>query len=239
MNLSLGPKMNWLWLFPAVGAALLIAALLCWQSRLRFEAHALRADGEVTALIRSESTDSDGRRSETWCPEVRFTTDTGRSLTFTGRTCSSPPSRHVGERAVVLYPRGEPESARLDGFGERWLAVLVLGGIGSVFLLIGLALTVPMLRRRRNAAELKVSGRPIMAKVIDVSQNTSVKINGGSPWRIQAQWLDPATNRMHVFDSDYIWFDPSPYVGAEIRVLVDPDRASRYWVDTGGLPELA
>jgi hypothetical protein len=84
-----------------------------------------------------------------------------------------------------------------------------------------------------------MSERPIMATVVDVSLNSQLRVNGRSPWRIHAQWLDPATNKVHVFDSEDMWFDPAPYLDPEIRVLVDPNGVSRYWVDVNTPPEMA
>jgi Protein of unknown function (DUF3592) len=231
--------MNWLWVIPAIGALLLVIAALILQSRLSFESAAVRADGEVVDVVQSSRIDNDGRRSSTWCPAVQFTSETGGTLTFTAQTCSNPPSYRIGEHVDVLYRPGEPESAAIDGPAERWLLPLVVGGIGSVFMLIGLFITLPRLRSQRTAAEVKVSGRPIMARVIDVSLNSQLRVDGRSPWRIHAQWLDPATNTVHVFDSEDMWFDPAPYLDPEIRVLVDPKDMSRYWVDVDTLPKMA
>jgi len=231
--------MNWLWLLPAIGALFLVIAAVFLQARLSFESDAVRTDGEVVAVVQSSRIDNDGRRSTTWCPAVRFTSETSGTLTFTARTCSSLPSYRIGQHVDVLYLRGEPESADIDSPVERWLLPMVFGGIGFGFLLIGLLIALPMLRSRRTAAQVKVSGRPIMATVIDVSLNSQLRVNGRSPWRIHAQWLDPATNKVHVFDSEDLWFDPAPYLGPEIRVLVDPKDASRYWVAVDTLPEMA
>lgn len=231
--------MNWLWAVPAIGALFLVIAAFSLQARLSFESDALRTDGEVVGVVQSSRIDNDGRRSTSWCPTVRFTSESSGTLTFTARTCSNPPSYRIGEHVDVLYLRGEPESAAIDSPAERWLLPLVFGGIGLVFLLIGLLLTLSKLRTQRTAAQVKVSGRPIMATVTDVSLNSQLRLNGRSPWRIHAQWLDPETNRVHVFDSEDVWFDPAPYLGPEIRVLVDPKDVSRYWVDVDTLPEMA
>src|SRR5713226_7874595 len=52
-------------------------------------------------------------------------------------------------------------------------------------------------------------------------------------YRIVCQWLDPAKNEMHIFNSANIWFDPTNYIpGKTIEVLVDPNNPRRYAVET-------
>lgn len=239
MSLSLGRKLNWLWLFPAIGVLMLAIAVVIWTTRMRFEATAIHADGEVTALVHSSSTDSDGNSSSIYCPEVRFLSRDGRTVEFSGSTCTQPASYDVGDSVEVLYPADAPRRARLNGFAERWLGALIVGGIGLVFALVGLAITVPILLRGRRARDLQQSGRPVSAMVTEVARNGGLEVNGQSPWRIHAQWQDPATRKLHIFESDNLWFDPSPYLHKEIRVMLDPSNPKRYWVDTIALPELA
>lgn len=233
------PVNRLLWLPIALGVMLLVIAAVVWQVRMRFEAQALRADGTVVARVHSAHTASDGTPSRTWCPDVRFTTRAGRSVVFTGSVCAKPASYRVGERVAVLYPREDPMRASVSGFGERWLAVLITGCVGLVFLLVGLLLVLPGIVSRRRGAELQRSGRPVMATVAEVIRDPSMQVNGRSPWRICAQWLDPADRILHVFQSDTLWFDPSPFLQPEMRVLIDPHRPARYWVDTRGLPQMA
>jgi len=70
--------------------------------------------------------------------------------------------------------------------------------------------------------------------------NGSVSMNGRSPYRITAQWQDPATSRVYVFVSHDLWFNPSKYVtGKNIRVYIAPGNPKRYYMDVSFLPKLA
>lgn len=70
--------------------------------------------------------------------------------------------------------------------------------------------------------------------------DTSWKQNGRSPYRIHAQWQDPASRQIYVFRSDAIWYDPSDYIPeGDITVYVERGNPSRYYVDTSFLPPLA
>lgn len=235
MKFSLGKGMNWLWLFPGIGAALLVGAAAIFVSGQRFEARALRAEGVVVRHVTSASDDG----GSTYCPVVRFGDAEGRQTEFTGRLCSQPRADAVGDKVAVLYRADRPDDARIDAFMERWFAALVVGGIGGVFLLVGACIVVPMLRRRRTAAHLLTAGRPIQADVVEVVRDGSLKVNGRSPWRIHAQWQDPATRKLHLFESDMLWFDPTEFTGDRVTVLIEPGNPERYWIDTGFLPEVA
>lgn len=237
MNLSLGRGSNWLWLFPAIGAAMLLGAIAVTQQR--FRTHALHARGVVVDHRFSRSDSSDSGSGGTYCPIVHFTAADGRQIEFAGGVCSQPRAEHVGDAVAVLYRQDDPHDARIDSFLTRWLAVLVVGGLGGVFLAIGLLAVVPGLRGRRIAADLRATGVAVQADVVEVARDSSIKVNGRSPWRIHAQWRDPASGKIHLFRSDRLWFDPSEYVGERIGVLIRPGRPERYWVDTRTLPELA
>ncbi len=233
------PAIGWLWIVPAIGVLMIVGAIAIGVARMRFEAEALRADGEIIGLRESTSRDSDGNISTTYCPQFRFTDVRGRVFDVEASGCSKPAGYAIGERVPVLYRAAAPQRASLDGFTERWLASVVVGGIGLVFLIIGLAFVLPMLAARRRARELSASGRPVTARVVEVARFNGLKINGRSPWRIHAQWQDTATGMVHVVHSDNLRYDPTPYVGETIRVMIDPQRPSRHWVDTSTLPELA
>jgi hypothetical protein len=65
-------------------------------------------------------------------------------------------------------------------------------------------------------------------------------LNGRSPWRIVAQWQNPESGQLHVFNSENLWFDPTRYVTTkQLKVLLDPKDATRYHIDVSFLPQLA
>ena len=95
-------------------------------------------------------------------------------------------------------------------------------------------------RTNRKVKALKANGQRIQAKVKHIGLNTSHKINGRSPYQIQAQWQNPSTSKVHVFKSEYLWFDPTDYVNEEeITVLIDRNNPKKYYVDVSFLPQLA
>ncbi|TBU75238.1 DUF3592 domain-containing protein [Phytopseudomonas daroniae] len=220
-------KTGWLWIFPGIGALLLVIAIGIQIARISAESQMTLTQGSIMDL-------------EGGCPTVSFMTLDGTLGEYHSSTCSNPPSFDIGERVALYYDPQSPERARIDSFGQNWLGSLIVGGIGSVFLLIGLALVLPPLFGKRRAAELLATGTPVQAEVVDVELNESLNINGRNPYRIVAQWLNPQTNKLHVFRSANLWFDPGPYItDSLVTVMIDPARPKRYSMDTRFLPELA
>jgi len=71
-----------------------------------------------------------------------------------------------------------------------------------------------------------------------VDVNTSLKVNGRSPWILTAQWQNTADKALYTFKSDSIWFDPTEFVkGETLEVLINANKPSMYHVDLGFLPK--
>jgi len=220
-------KTAWLWIFPGIGALMLAGAVGIQVARFSDQAHMARTEGSVVDI-------------EGGCPTVSFTSLDGTLGEYHSGTCSTPPSFDIGERVTVYYDPQNLERARIDSFEQNWIGSLILGGIGAVFLALGLLFVLPPLFAKRRAAELLVTGTPVQAEVVDVELNGGLTINGQSPYRIVAQWLNPQTNKLHVFRSENLWFDPGPYISESlITVMIDPANPKRYSMDTRFLPELA
>ncbi|MBC8024847.1 MAG: DUF3592 domain-containing protein [Steroidobacteraceae bacterium] len=224
-------------LFGLIGLGLLAGAIALALNTRSFIATAKHAPGIVTELIEKRDTD-DG--SITYKPVVAFTADSGASVTFASSFSSNPPAYDVGETVDVLYAPDNPNEARIRGFGSLWLGAVILGGIGTVFTGIGFGILVASRLNKKKRDWLMAYGTEIQAEFQSVERNTSLKVNGRSPWRIIAQWQNPETGQLHVFHSENVWFDPTKHVTSkQLKVLLDPKNSKRYHVDVSFLPQLA
>lgn len=202
-----------------------------WQQDQRFMAHAVHAEGMVTALL-SQRAESGTR----YAPEVTFRALQGRDIRFVDGVGTSRPAWRLGDRAGVWYDPAQPEHARLDGFLDRWKGVLIVGTLALVSILIGAGTLAGLARTRRRAAWLRAHGRRVRAQVIEVMAVPQLRVDGKCPWRITCQWRDPLLGLQHRFESAPLWFDPRPYLGGGwIDVLIDADHPHRYLVDTRAL----
>ena len=219
--------------FGLVGLALLTVALFLVRSEIAFRSGAVRAAGKVVKLQPSR-----GRRGLVYTPVFSFTDEDGHAHQGTGRVASSPPAYERGEAVTVLYAPGHPESARLESFMETWFLPLILGGIGVIFASIGAGFLIALVRRGRMRTRLAATGLVVQARVERPYVDTSIRLNGRSPYRIPAQWQNPRDQKVYSFASEPIWFDPAPFVrGDTISVRIDADDPHQYDMDLSFLPE--
>ena len=111
---------------------------------------------------------------------------------------------------------------------------------GVIFFVLGLAFLAAVSRRRRDRAWLAENGRTIQADIVGVQYDTRVRVNGRCPLVLQCQAVNPVDGKVYVFESDSLWFDPTPFLDGQttMPVLVDPDDYHRYQMLTEGiLPE--
>jgi Protein of unknown function (DUF3592) len=226
------------YVFSAIGIAMLAGALFWGQNTRSFLSQASTAQGTVIDLVRSRSSGSSS--SGTYAPVVRFVTAKGEKIEFTSSTGSNPPSYSQGESVEVLYQPGAPRDATINGFVSLWLGPMIVGGIGSVFFLIGGGIILYSVLHGRKEEYLRQNGTRILTTFQSVELNTSLAVNGRHPFRVFTQWTNPSTSEIHVFASDNLWFDPSPHIhDRPITVFIEPGNPKKYYVDLSFLPKLA
>jgi len=200
--------------------ALGIAAALALQSRA-FLSDAVAAEGTVIAQRVSV---------------VRFTGPAG-PVEF--RPMLSSTAYWVGQRVPVLYRPANPHDASINSFEQLWLLPTGIAAIATPAILVGAGIFAFRLRRRAIKRTLLSSGTPILTDFERVAVNTSLAVNGRSPFVVYTQWQNPATSQIEVFKSEGLWYDPSNYIKPKhkITVLVDPAKPRHYYVDLSFLPQ--
>lgn len=115
--------------------------------------------------------------------------------------------------------------------------LFVFGGIGLTFCLLGIIFLVSVARGRRRRAALLQDGLRIDADLFEVGWDTRCRFNGRCPMVVRCQAVNPQDGRVYVFQSEGIWFDPSPFLAGRstVPVCVDPDNYHRYAVDLSGI----
>ncbi|MBB4802442.1 hypothetical protein HNP37_002515 [Flavobacterium nitrogenifigens] len=222
------------YVFSLIGAGLLAGAIYLYVDKQAFLEKAETTQGTVIEMIPKRSKDS-----TTYSPVVSFITKSGQTITYTSSVSSNPPSYDVGENVEIFYDPANPNDAEINGFVSLWLGVLILGGIGIVFFLIGSLGVLLRYLKNKKAQNLRETGKPIAAKFTQVQLNTNQTVNGRNPFLILSQWQDPKTDELYVFKSDSIWFDPTDFVKTDtIRVFIDPENPKDYVMDISFLPKL-
>ena len=115
--------------------------------------------------------------------------------------------------------------------------LFVFAAMGMIFFFAGIGMMAALSRGRRLRLWLEENGRTIQADIIGVQYDTRVRLNGRCPLVLQCQARNAADGKVYVFESDSLWFDPTPYLDGRtaLPVLVDPDNYHRYHVCTEGI----
>lgn len=204
-----------------------LVAAVVWIYTNRITRYGVRTTGIVVELV--------GRKS--LAPVVEFETAAGERQIYTSSVSSSPPVYRVGETVTLWYDADAPTSVVLDGW-SCWLVPLIMGSFFVVFGGIGYGGLLYQRLKKRDTDWLLQNGQPVATRLTNVQWKTSVRLNGVSPFVVRCQWLDPTTQKVHVFESDHIWYDPTPYLAnSSIQVLIDPNNPRKYHVDLAFLPE--
>ncbi len=232
-------NIHWIgWLFALIGLGLVIGGYFTYRHTFDFVENALMAQGTVTDLTRSARSGSSG--SDTYRPVVTFHDHEGQLVEFVSGVGSSPPAYRKGEVVEVLFLKEDPQDAEINSFFNLWFLPVLLSGMGAVFTLVGLGISLPALFKKRSHERLRQTGTPIQTKLQKVAENTGYRSHGRHPYQILSQWQNPRTGEIHVFTSENIGFDPSDYLpGKEIMVFIDPEKPDKYYVDLSFLPKMA
>lgn len=217
-------------IFGVIGLILLLGAGYSFYSAKQFQSASIETTGVVIDLV----------GDDTVAPVVRYETASGESFTMKSSVSSNPPAFEIGESVSVFYKEDNPQDARINSFLNNHLLALILGVMGLIFFLIGVVPGIIIARGKSNTASLMAQGHQVKAAYRRVEQNTMLQINGENPFRIVCQWKNPSDNKLFIFYSQNLWFDPEPYINRElIDVYVRPDNFKKYAMDTSFLPELA
>jgi hypothetical protein len=126
-------------------------------------------------------------------PVVSFRDAGGAEHIFGSGVSSSPPRYAAGDTVEVMYDPDSPDEAVIDSVLDRFFLALVFGGLGTVFSAIGGGILFYLFRKHQIAAQLRATGLPIQAKVLDCYLDTSLRVNGRNPWRVACEATHPAT----------------------------------------------
>ena len=223
------------YVFSFVGLGMLVAAFFWYSSSSDFSEKGVSTQGTVIDLVVNRSSDS-----RTYSPVVVFQNEAGKQIEFKSQVGSSSPDYSRGDKVEVLYLPESPEQAKINSFLALWGGPLIIGGLGSIFFLIGGGLIIYPIFKSRKDEELQKNGRRIETDFQRVELNESYSVNGRHPFQLVTQWQDPATNKVHVFQSNNLWFDPTEYIDRDrITVFIARDDPESYYVDTSFLPEMA
>lgn len=223
-----------------LGVLLLAGTLFLAIKQSNFISSAEQTTGTVIDNYASYSKDSDGKSTRSFYPILMFVEKNGNNITFKSSVGSSSPRYQIGEKVAILYDPKQPSDAEIDDLLSIWLAPMIVGIFGVILSSIGGIFFLLQLRKNRLKQDMLKNGRCIEATIESIELNHSIKVNRRSPYVIYCQWVDKlAPDTVHVFRSENLWFNPSPYINKEtISVFIDERNPHRYYVDIRFLPKI-
>lgn len=126
-------------IFLVVGLGLVVGCLLAAAHTRRFLASAQQARAEVVGVQQRSGSHPQDRA---YYPVLRYRTQQGATQEVVSSVGSNPPRYKEGDTLLVLYNPARPSEVRIHSFTQVWIAPLVLGVLGVLFLLVGAGLTV-------------------------------------------------------------------------------------------------
>lgn len=120
-----------------LGAAIIGLAVNIQQKMTAFYATAVKAEGRVIGIVETSS-----GRDRSYAPRVQFADAMGNQHTFVHDISSRPPGYDVGEVVPVAYAPENPSKAKINSKWARLGRVALPGGVGGVFFLVGVLITI-------------------------------------------------------------------------------------------------
>ena len=113
--------------------------------------------------------------------------------------------------------------------GSFILFVAMFGGMGLLFLTLGIVFLVLEIKKHNLSKRLLAEGYYIYAEVLEVNQNFNIQYgNHGHPYIIRCGYTDE-TGTLHVFKSRNITRYPgNDLIGQQVRVYLDRNDYSNY-----------
>ena len=123
--------------FLTVGIVLLTTAAKHWTRTRTFVSRAKTAVGEVVGQETIPPQQPGSDEYESYAPVVVFKNIYGHDVRFTPLSSSYPARYKTGDRVPVLYTIDGSDEPRIHSFHDLWFLPTLLGGLGSIFTLIG------------------------------------------------------------------------------------------------------
>jgi len=130
---------------------------------------------------------------------------------------------------VALLLRTHPEQFSVEGNAAvfQW----TFGGIGLLFLLLGLGFLYSAFAKVRMQKRIYEAGHSVLADFVGVTQEMNVSINGIHPFLAELHYTDEF-GVQHVYRSRRLMSDPTAQLsGLQIPVYLDNDDPENYYVD--------
>ncbi len=212
-------------IFSIVGLILIIICICVTMSGIKFDETAVEIKGTIVNI--ESYRDADGDRHREVFVDYEYE---GKRFTNVKLNSHTNGMYEGNEIALKIDPENPGRVRTLHG--NKILSIL-LGIMGGVFLLVGITTAVTNAKKEAKKKQLRQQGRYINAIVERVDVNYNYSVNGKHPFVLYCNYQDEYSGVVYKFKSDNLWTNPYPFLqqGSEVRVLVNGQDYSQYYVD--------
>ena len=147
-------------------------------------------------------------------------------------------SFHVGDEIEIYYDKDDVNKI---GSKSLDLLCLILPGIGSIFLLIGVIGLGVLSHKKKKEKNLRENGELVYATYSETILNVNVRVNGRYPYNIIVEWNNPEDGKKYLLKSKNIYFNPEMLIEERniktFPVYINPNNKKQYFVDVDILNE--
>ena len=217
---------NLIWIiFAIIGAILVVISFISFGSVFNYT-NKIETTGIITEIWSSR--DSDNNRNH----KVYV------SYIAEGNEYSS--SFYEGKEIEIYYDKDNPNKI---GMKSLDLLILIVPGIGLIFLIIGGTGILVKVNKKKLEKRLRENGELIYADYVETIINTSYRVNGRYPYKIICEWTNPVDSEEYMFKSRNIWSNPEDIIEEknikQFPVYIDKNNKKKYFVDIDILTELS
>ncbi|MBR3824066.1 MAG: DUF3592 domain-containing protein [Lachnospiraceae bacterium] len=215
-------------IFGIVGVILIVSSILVFAAGKKFDETAVEITGTISYI--DSYWDSDGDRHYQVYVDYDFQ---GHEFTDI-RLGTYTSSMYEGKEITLKVDPENPGKVKTPH--SYMIAGIILAVLGVIFALIGIISAVIGIKKSAKKKELLQQGRYICAVVERVDMNYNYYVNGRHPYVIYCNYQDEYSGVLYRFKSDNMWTDPYPFLqqGSNVRVYVDGQDYSKYYVDVEG-----
>lgn len=212
--------------FLIVGIVFLAVGITVMVTTNHFRKNAVEITAEITKLAVYRDSDGDRKHRAYVTYQYGDTVFEDIGLNFYRS------NMYEGEKIPLLCDPDNPGHV-MSSSGMILLEAVFIG-IGAIFSSIALIFIGTVKRKASQKKKLVSSGRRLSATVEQITRNTSLKMNGQSPYQIYCYYRDDYKDVVYRFKSENLWTNPNLMIqpGDSIYVYVDEKNYCHYHVDT-------
>ncbi len=224
--------------FAIFGLLFGVIAFFLWSGQIELVKTGVHSSGAIVGISNHKS----DKGTMMYAPIVEYEFNNTKN-TFVSKLSTSNPGYKIGESVKILIPKNGNQP-QINSFISLWFAAIVTSFLSLTFLIAGILFFIRDIKVNKNNEILKSRGvlikatNPIVINGFEdkIQFQTTGLLSLVSNFRkrtnllnkIKTQWLNPEDGKVYIFYSEYLNYDPTPYLGETVDIKILPENPSVY-----------